>query len=381
MADTPVTETTPPPGPAHSATSDTPDFVLSRPPISASGQTGGETPDVVETPVVETPAPDTTEPAPAETPAEDDVSREAGTPEAPPEPPAAADGVRKDTGVGKVLNAKDAEIARLSAEKDALQRQFNEALLKRDTAPPEAPKPPVEVKPDLRPVRPKPAQFESPDAYEAALDAHEEAFAGWTARQAQAASKALLDADRAIQDQQSNNAKVTQDFVTVQQAHEARLQKAVEKYADFAEVAFANDVSISPSMGILIMNSGVGPDLMYHLGQHKDEAARIANLVMPGQFHPKGHEWAGMPVPNVVAQAREMGKLEGRLSAQAAPPAAAEVKPRQISRAPAPVKPVAQRSTALPKSPEEMTADEYFENHPSTRARRAAAAARGATTH
>ncbi len=126
------------------------------------------------------------------------------------------------------------------------------------------------------------------------------------------------------------------------------------------------------------MNSEAGPDVLYHLGQNKEEAARIANMVVPGQFFPKGHEWAGMPVPNVAAQARAIGQLEGKLSAG---PVAPVVAPKKVSQAPAPVKAVNQRQAATEKTGDEKTADEYYETHPSTLKRRAAMAAAGITQH
>ena len=321
----PLPETRPVVGPAHSATSDTPDFVLSRPAISASGQTGGDMP-------ADPPAPDTTEPAPEPAPAEPEPapaepaepSEPEPAPAEPAEPEPAAVAGRKDSGVGKVLNKLEQDLAAANARAAELAR-VNDQLLAQRVTPPEPVTPVVEAKPDLKPVPPKRGDFETPDAYDAAMLTHLDERDAWTLRQADARTEAKLRADKAIADQQANNARVSQDYAAVQEAHDARLVKATEKYADFNEVAFANDVPISPSMGVLIMNSDAGPDLMYHLATHKDEAARIANLVIPGQFFPEGHEWAGMPVPNVALQAREMGKLEGRLAAavsrETAPPA------------------------------------------------------------
>lgn len=367
-----------PPGPALSATADTPEVRSAPPPLSASGM-ASEGPPADPAPVVtDPPAPDTTDPVePA-----DPVDPEPVDPPADPDPAPveAKPDAREDRGVGKRLNQYERDLAAAQARIDELAR-VNDTLLRQRVEPPKPaePAPPVEVKPDLLPEYPRASQFESPEAHETALAVYHSDVAAWTSRQAKAEAKAIVAADRAVTDHQANTDRARSNFSTAEAAHQERVSKATEKHSDFAEVAFAKDVPISPSMGLMIINSDVGDEIMYHLGKNKADAARIAGLVMPGQFYPQGHEWAGMPVPNLAAQAREMGKLEGRLSAaQAAPPVVA---PKKVSAAPAPVKPVGQRAAATVRKGDDLTADEYFDNHPSTLARKAAAARLGVTTH
>ncbi len=62
-----------------------------------------------------------------------------------------------------------------------------------------------------------------------------------------------------------------------------REAKAREKYADYDEVARDEDLSITPHMATAIKQMDEGTDVAYHLGEHPDEAARIAQLAPVGQ--------------------------------------------------------------------------------------------------
>jgi hypothetical protein len=372
MAETPTPQTIP--GPPLSATSDTPDIPTTPPPLSASGMTGGDNPPEPEVPPVEEP--------PAETPPVETPPAEAPPAEQPPAetPPAEGEAKpREDKGVGKVLNAKDAEIARLQAEKDALQRQFNEAVLKRE--PPAPVQPQVEVKPDLRPARPKLSDFETPQAHEAALDKYDDDFAAWTVRQAEARAKATVDADRAVDRGLANQQQQTQQWETALTRHNERVTKITETIPDFAAVALADDHPVTPSMVSVILQSERSAEILYELGKNHAESQAIAAMVVPGQVFPPGHPMAGQPVPDLARQAAALGRIEGRIEARAAaaPPAATPSK--QVSKAPPPVKPVGSRANAAPKTGDEKSAEEYFNDHPLTRRRAEAAAKLGITTH
>lgn len=96
---------------------------------------------------------------------------------------------------------------------------------------------------------------------------------------------------------------------------EQRQAKASEKYEDFAEVALADDLSISPVMAEAMKDSDMGPDVAYYLGKNPAEAERIAKL-------------------SPAAQVREIGKIEARLEVKASEPA------KRPSKAPAPIEPV-----------------------------------------
>lgn len=93
-----------------------------------------------------------------------------------------------------------------------------------------------------------------------------------------------------------------------------RAEKLREKYEDFDDVCFGDHVVITEAMGMVIMDSELGPEINYYLGRNPKEALRIAKL---GPY----------------AAAREIGKLELKLEQQ--PPTK-----KQPSNAPEPITPV-----------------------------------------
>lgn len=92
---------------------------------------------------------------------------------------------------------------------------------------------------------------------------------------------------------------------------EAASAKAEKKYEDFDEVV--GDLKPTSPWAVAIMESENGADIAYYLGTHIKDAQRITTL-------------------SPIAQIREIGKLEAKLSLE--PP-----KPK-VSSAPAPITPV-----------------------------------------
>jgi hypothetical protein len=115
------------------------------------------------------------------------------------------------------------------------------------------------------------------------------------------------------------------------------MEKGNDKYTDFDDVARktgehlkSKGLSFSQAMLGALLETSNAHDIVYHLGTDLNDAARIAALP-------------------AYAQAKEIGKLEDKLSAKAPP------KP---SSAPAPATPIhSGKSTA--KSYEDMTTEEY----------------------
>lgn len=99
---------------------------------------------------------------------------------------------------------------------------------------------------------------------------------------------------------------------------EQRQQAASKKYEDFAEVALADDLTITPIMAEAMKDSDMGPDVAYYLGKNPDQAERIAKL-------------------NPAAQVREIGKIEARLEVKAEPV-------KRPSKAPPPIDPISSGS-------------------------------------
>lgn len=174
-------------------------------------------------------------------------------------------------------------------------------------------KPANEARAEVRQDDPRPArdQFDDPDHYV-------EALSEWSGRRAVQAYQ--------IEQQQANQ-RTTQEqkFEKVLTEWEKGKTKAVEKYPDWQEVTTNQDVQIAPHVGLAILNNPHGHDIAYYLGQNPQEAARISALDAP------------------FVAAMEVGALGYKLSSQAA----------QVSKAPAPVKPIGTRNSAESLSPEE----------------------------
>lgn len=151
--------------------------------------------------------------------------------------------------------------------------------------------------------------------------------------QALAAQKAaeMLQAHAAQQE-------VVKRLATYHEKEEA----ALEKYPDFAQVAYNQHVPITPRMAEQIQAEDNGPEIAYFLGSNIKEAVRIANL-------------------DPQAQIREVIRLGVKLAAE--PP-----KTKQISNAPAPYAPLTPKSisapaydTTDPRSIKTMSTSEWIE--------------------
>lgn len=138
-----------------------------------------------------------------------------------------------------------------------------------------------------------------------------------------------LDEERRQREAQERQREAAQK----QAAFRERLAQAADKFEDFHEVVTA-DVSISEAVGEAIKDSDYGPELMYFFGKNPTEARRISAL-------------------NPVAAIREIGRLESRFQEASKP------KPKPVSNAPEPVKPLGGKEVAS-KRPEDMPMDEYI---------------------
>jgi hypothetical protein len=110
----------------------------------------------------------------------------------------------------------------------------------------------------------------------------------------------------------------------------ALLDDGESKYADFEEVVSASKLQIAEPAYLAILESDISSDLVYHLAKDAAEAERISKLTP-------------------YAQAKEIGKLEDRLSAK---------KPVIKSNAPPPINPV-NGSKDFTKSLDDMSVAEY----------------------
>jgi len=129
------------------------------------------------------------------------------------------------------------------------------------------------------------------------------ADAQFTARQE---AKKTLEAEREAQNRQ----KEEESERSLYAQYEARKEAARDKYEDFDDVVYSTDAPVTPVMARALIESDLGADVMYYLGNHPEEAERISKLTQ-------------------VRQLTEIGKLELKIN-----------EPIKPSAAPEPIKPV-----------------------------------------
>ena len=127
----------------------------------------------------------------------------------------------------------------------------------------------------------------------------------------------------------------------IEDAYAEREEEARAKYDDFDQVAYNPNLRITDVMAETIKASEAGTDLAYWLGSNPKEADRISRL-------------------SPLLQAREIGKIEAKLSAE--PPQ------KKTTSAPEPIRPVSARAvnpgvtdTTDPRSIQSMSTSEWIE--------------------
>jgi hypothetical protein len=126
--------------------------------------------------------------------------------------------------------------------------------------------------------------------------------------------------DWKLDQRESAKVQVEKQRESQRQAEQARqrIEQARSKYEDFDEVALDPSLRVSQAMYDVMLESDIGADVLYFLGNNPTEAERIAKL-------------------SPASAAREIGKIEAKL----------EAKPKaepKVTKAPPPVKPLAGRA-------------------------------------
>ncbi|MDE2144974.1 MAG: hypothetical protein KGJ01_03360, partial [Patescibacteria group bacterium] len=135
-------------------------------------------------------------------------------------------------------------------------------------------------------------------------------------------------------DQKLKTVEVEKSRASERQVFEGRINKAIEKYPDFKDVALNPSVAINPAMYEVIKDSDLGADIAYYLGSNPDEAARIAKL-------------------NPIAAIKEIAQIEARMRAP-------KTEVKRITQAPKPVKTVTGGGETVDKDPSTMSMEEYI---------------------
>ncbi len=171
----------------------------------------------------------------------------------------------------------------------------------------------------------QPTADEYPDPIE-----HAAALAVWKQ------SRRMIDREATAAEAEVTTARAK--AAAAEQAADAELGKiwaehvtdARTRYADFAAVVERPDLPIGPALAKEILQSEAPADLAYEIAKNPDLLARLNTL-------------------NAVQMAREIGRIEAKLSAP---------RPRTATNAPEPITPVRGGASAS-KDPAKMTAAEY----------------------
>ena len=192
--------------------------------------------------------------------------------------------------IGEVV--KQREQAKAEAAKERAGRESAEARLReyeQKAAPEKAADPDAE---------PKPEQFT--DAFEYAR-----ALAEFSAE------KALKDRDR----QEAEKKAATERQQTIKQWTD-RITAVKADLPDFEDVVASSDVAVSDQVRDAILESDVGPQVLYHLAENPEFAQKLSEM-------------------STITALREIGKLEARFEKKEPAKAAATKQ-----KAPAPIKPI-----------------------------------------
>lgn len=174
-------------------------------------------------------------------------------------------------------------------------------------------------------ARPEPAQEKPTVDKFATYDEYLEAIADWKAEQK------FLE----IQQREKNKeteAKQKSESQRVTERQTELIEAGERKYDDFEDVVKSDKNEYSRAAYLAILESDKPEEIVYYLAKNPDEAAKLAQLP-------------------AYAQAKEIGKLEDKLSAK---------KPVKTSNAPKPIDPIGSGS-AHSKTVEAMNMDEYLQ--------------------
>lgn len=176
------------------------------------------------------------------------------------------------------------------------------------------------------PDKPKPSDFETDADYI-------EALTDWKVSQALKTKEDELDAAKP-----ATNTDREKSIDDAYSTLDEKMERGREKYTNFNELVFHEDLKISETMVQAIVIADApdknvhAEDVIYYLANHRDESERIAKL------------------PPLKA-AYEIGKIEAKLAAP---------KPNRIPKAPDPIIPV-KNTGVTEKNPENMSPKEYRE--------------------
>jgi len=196
----------------------------------------------------------------------------------------------------KARKLAEENVAKEREQREALEKRLKELEQKVNPKPTE-----------VEEVEPKPEQFT--DAFEYA-----KALAEYSAEQA------LRNRDK-----QEAERKANEERQKLVQSWQKKLEVTKAEFPDYEDMVASADVQVSPEIRDAILESEVGPRILYHLAENIEEARQIAEMPM-------------------ISALRAIGKLEAKFEVKDTPKEAkteAETKPSVArSKAPAPISPI-----------------------------------------
>lgn len=174
-------------------------------------------------------------------------------------------------------------------------------------------------------IAPQQKTAEDPIGAEPRADQFDDAFEYAKALAEWSAEKALYE-----RDQQEANRKLEEERQKIVKSWSEKLEKAKPNLPDFDDILASTQVVVSNEVRDAIVESDVGPEILYHLASLDGEEAE---------------KFQALPLTKAL---REIGKLEARFEKQAI----AEEKPVskpvvQKSKAPAPLSPIKATGSAM----------------------------------
>ena len=205
----------------------------------------------------------------------------------------------------KARKQAEENAAKAQAEKEQLEARLREYEDRQSQQP----------KADESPIGREPRADQFDDAFEYA-----KALAEWSAE------KALYD-----RDQQDLNRKIEEERQKVIKTWSEKLEKSKPNLPDFDDILASTQVVVSNEVRDAIVESDVGPEILYYLASLDGEEAE---------------KFQALPISKAL---REIGKLEARFEKQeAAEETAVRSKPVvQKSKAPAPLSPIKATGSAM----------------------------------
>ena len=199
---------------------------------------------------------------------------------------------------------KQREAARQEAERERVAREALESKLKELEAKVSPPKQEVSEEP-------LPEQFNDAFEYARALAEY-------------STEKALAERDKA-----EAQRKAAEEQAARFEAWNQKLETAKKEMPDFEAMVASSDVAVSDPVRDAMLESDVGPKILYHLAENPDFARELAKKP-------------------IITQLREIGKLEARFEKKDEIPSRETA--AKVSKAPPPINPIKAQGSAMDTS-------------------------------